>query len=59
MATLTIGGNEYEFDSLTDKQKKMVVRIESLKDQTEELNFLINGYVNTLKSELQESEEGD
>jgi uncharacterized protein YbaP (TraB family) len=59
MATLTIGDNEYEIDSLTDKQKKMVVRIESLKDQVEELNFLINGYVNTLKSELQESEEED
>lgn len=58
MATLTIQDNEYEIDSLTDKQKKMVVRIESLKDQVEELNFLINGYVNTLKSELQESEEG-
>lgn len=59
MPTLTIGDNEYEIDSLTDKQKKMVVRIESLKDQVEELNFLINGYVNTLKSELQESEEED
>jgi len=59
MATLTIGDNEYEIDSLTDKQKKMVVRIESLKDQIEEINFLVNGYVNILKSELQESEEGD
>jgi predicted translin family RNA/ssDNA-binding protein len=59
MGTLTIGDHEYEIDSLTDKQKKMVVRIESLKDQIEELNFLVNGYVNTLKSELQESEEGD
>ena len=59
MATLTIEDNKYEIDSLTDKQKKMVVRIESLKDQVEELNFLINGYANTLKSELQESEEGD
>ena len=59
MATLTIGDNEYEIDSLTDKQKKMVVRIESLKDQIEELNFLVNGYVNTLKSELQEPEKED
>ena len=59
MGILTIGDHEYEIDSLTDKQKKMVVRIESLKDQIEELNFLVNGYVNTLKSELQESEEGD
>jgi len=30
-----------------------------LKDQIEELNFLVNGYVNTLKSELQESEKED
>jgi len=59
MATLTIGDDKYEIDSLTDKQKKMVVRIESLKDQIEELKFLIDGYGNTLKSELQESEEGD
>lgn len=59
MATLTIGDDEYEIDSLTDKQKKMVVRIESLKDQIEELNFLVNGYVNTLKSELQEPEKED
>jgi len=59
MSFLTIGDDKYEIDSLTDKQKKMVVRIESLKDQIEELNFLVNGYANTLKSELQESEEGD
>ena len=59
MSFLTIGDDKYEIDSLTDKKKKMVVRIESLKDQIEELNFLVNGYANTLKSELQESEEGD
>lgn len=56
MSIINIDGTEYDIDSLSDDQQKMVSRIKELSDQAEELKFLINGYVNTIKSGLEKSE---
>lgn len=56
MSVINIDGTEYDIDSLSDDQQKMVGRIKELSDQAEELKFLINGYVNTIKSGLEKSE---
>lgn len=53
MSIINIDGTEYDIDSLSDDQQKMVGRIKELSDQSEELKFLINGYVNTIKSGLE------
>ena len=56
MSVINIDGTEYDIDSLSDDQQKMVGRIKELSDQAEELKFLINGYVNTIKAGLENSE---
>jgi hypothetical protein len=56
VSIINIDGTEYDIDSLSDDQQKMVSRIKELSDQAEELKFLINGYVNTIKSGLEKSE---
>ena len=56
MSIINIDGTEYDIDSLSAEQQKMVSRIKELSDQAEELKFLINGYVNTIKSGLEKSE---
>lgn len=57
MSKINIEGTEYDIDSLSAEQQKMVSRIKELSDQAEELKFLINGYVNTIKAGLEEKEE--
>lgn len=57
MSKINIEGAEYDIDSLSAEQQKMVSRIKELSDQAEELKFLINGYVNTIKAGLEEKEE--
>jgi hypothetical protein len=56
VSIINIDGTEYDIDSLSDDQQKMVGRIKELSDQAEELKFLINGYVNTIKASLENSE---
>jgi hypothetical protein len=56
VSIINIDGTEYDIDSLSDDQQKMVGRIKELSDQAEELKFLINGYVNTIKASLEKSE---
>lgn len=56
MSVINIDGTEYGIESLSDDQQKMVGRIKELSDQAEELKFLINGYVNTIKVGLENSE---
>lgn len=53
MSIINIDGTEYDIDSLSAEQQKMVSRIKELSDQAEELKFLINGYVNTIKAGLE------
>jgi hypothetical protein len=56
VSKINIEGTEYDIDSLSAEQQKMVSRIKELSDQAEELKFLINGYVNTIKAGLENSE---
>ena len=56
MPILKIDDAEYEIDDLSLEQQKMVRRISELNDQIEEIRFVITGYINTIKSDLDEKE---
>ena len=56
MPTLKIDDVEYEMDDLSPEKQKMVRRISELNDQIEEIRFVITGYINTIKSDLDEKE---
>lgn len=56
MPILKIDDAEYEIDDLSPEQQKMVRRISELNDQIEEIRFVITGYINTIKSDLDEKE---
>ena len=56
MPTLKIDDAEYEIDDMSPEQQKMVRRISELNDQIEETRFVINGYINTIKSDLDKKE---
>ena len=56
MPILKVDDAEYEIDDLSPEQQKMVRRISELNDQIEEIRFVITGYINTIKSDLDEKE---
>ena len=56
MPILKIDDAEYEMDDLSPEKQKMVRRISELNDQIEEIRFVITGYINTIKSDLDEKE---
>ena len=56
MPILKIDDDEYEIDDMEPEQQKMVRRISELNDQIEEIRFVITGYINTIKSDLDEKE---
>jgi hypothetical protein len=56
MPTLKIDDAEYEINDMSPEQQKMVRRISELNDQIEEIRFVITGYINTIKSDLDEKE---
>ena len=56
MPILKIDDAEYEIDDMSPEQQKMVRRISELNDQIEEIRFVITGYINTIKSDLDEKE---
>ena len=56
MPILKIDDTEYEIDDMSPEQQKMVRRISELNDQIEEIRFVITGYINTIKSDLDEKE---
>jgi len=56
MPILKIDDIEYEIDDLSPEKQKMVRRISELNDQIEEIRFVITGYINTIKSDLDEKE---
>ena len=56
MPTLKVDDTEYEIDDMSPEQQKMVRRISELNDQIEETRFVINGYINTIKSDLDKKE---
>tara|TARA_R110000751_G_scaffold55239_1_gene118443 strand:- start:101 stop:280 length:180 start_codon:yes stop_codon:yes gene_type:complete len=56
MPILKIDDVEYEMDDLSPEKQKMVRRISELNDQIEEIRFVITGYINTIKSDLDEKE---
>ena len=56
MPTLKVDDAEYEIDDMSPEQQKMVRRVSELNDQIEEIRFVITGYINTIKSDLDEKE---
>ena len=56
MPILKIDDDEYEIDDMEPEQQKMVRRISELNDQIEEIRFVITGYINTIKSDLDKKE---
>ena len=56
MPTLKIDDAEYEIDDMSPEQQKMVRRVSELNDQIEEIRFVITGYINTIKSDLDNKE---
>ena len=58
MPILKIDDTEYEIDDMSPEQQKMVRRISELNDQIEEIRFVITGYINTIKSDLDNKEDG-
>ena len=56
MPILKIDDAEYEIDDMSPEQQKMVRRISELNDQIEEIRFVITGYINTIKSDLDNKE---
>jgi len=56
MPILKIDDTEYEIDDLSPEKQKMVRRVSELNDQIEEIRFVITGYINTIKSDLDEKE---
>jgi len=56
MATLKVDDTEYEIDDMSPEQQKMVRRVSELNDQIEEIRFVITGYINTIKSDLDNKE---
>jgi hypothetical protein len=41
---------------MSPEQQKMVRRVSELNDQIEEIRFVITGYINTIKSDLDNKE---
>jgi hypothetical protein len=56
MPTLKVDDTEYEIDDMSPEQQKMVRRVSELNDQIEEIRFVITGYINTIKSDLDNKE---
>jgi len=56
MPTLKVDDAEYEIDDMSPEQQKMVRRVSELNDQIEEIRFVITGYINTIKSDLDNKE---
>ena len=56
MPTLKVDDTEYEIDDMSLEQQKMVRRVSELNDQIEEIRFVITGYINTIKSDLDNKE---
>jgi len=56
MPILKIDDAEYEIDDMSPEQQKMVRRVSELNDQIEEIRFVITGYINTIKSDLDNKE---
>ena len=56
MPTLKVDDTEYEIDDMSPEQQKMVRRVSELNDHIEEIRFVITGYINTIKSDLDNKE---